>query len=191
MNAKLIASYKSNFKEFGLPTIIEEMLNVDEFIEESGIASGFMFYKADSNEVHSSMWSISSQKREEVLSKLIFLAQADGTGSIYSIIRFNETSPIEDNPIVFLGSEGEVLFAAANLNDWLRIISTGVEPNAFDTPIKYILDEDEIGDSTQDYRKWLKSKGISPIVDNQEEVDALITKADIYIPKIIDFLNNL
>ncbi|MBC2286649.1 hypothetical protein [Listeria farberi] len=188
MYKKVIKTYKKNFKGVGLPSLLKEMLYIDEFVEEYGIAEGFMLRNENSDEVHSSMLRI-SMERTEILEKFIFLAQADGTGSNYSIFRLNLSTPIEENPVVFFGSEGEILFAAANFNDWLRVISTGVEPNAFDTPLEYRINEDDMGDSTDEFRDWLETKGVKPIINNQKEVDALVAKADKYIPEIIEILN--
>ncbi|MBC1374395.1 hypothetical protein HCB45_14985 [Listeria sp. FSL L7-0091] len=188
MYKKVIKTYKKNFKGVGLPSLLKEMLYIDEFVEEYGIAEGFMLRNENSDEVHSSMLGI-SMERTEILKKFIFLAQADGTGSNYSIFRLNSSTPIEENPVVFFGSEGEILFAAANFKDWLRVISTGVEPNAFDTPLEYRINEDDMGDSTDEFRDWLETKGVKPIINNQKEVDALVAKADKYIPEIIEILN--
>ncbi|MBC2359799.1 hypothetical protein HBP70_07210 [Listeria welshimeri] len=188
MYKKVIKAYKKNFKGVGLPKLLKEMLYIDEFVEESGIADGFMLSNENNDEVHSSLLGI-SMERTEILHKFIYLAQADGTGSNYSIFRVNPSTPIEKNPIVFFGSEGEILFAAANFEDWLRVISTGVAPYAGDTPLVYMLDELDMGDSTDGYREWLETKGIKPIIDDPTEAAKLISKADKYIPEIIEVLN--
>ncbi|MBC1517475.1 hypothetical protein HB877_00765 [Listeria welshimeri] len=188
MYKKVIKAYKKNFKGVGLPKLLKEMLYIAEFVEEIGIADGFMLGNENNDEVHSSLLGI-SMERTEILHKFIYIAQADGTGSNHSIFRVNPSTPIEKNPIVFFGSEGEILFAAANFEDWLRVISTGVAPYAGNTPLGYMLDELDMGDGIDEYREWLETKGIKPIIDDPTEAAKLISKADKYIPEIIEVLN--
>lgn len=38
MYKKVIKAYKKNFKGVGLPKLLKEMLYIDEFVEERGIA---------------------------------------------------------------------------------------------------------------------------------------------------------
>ncbi|MBC1587020.1 hypothetical protein HB896_00075 [Listeria welshimeri] len=62
-------------------------------------------------------------------------------------------------------------------------------PYAGDTPLVYMLDELDMGDSTDEYREWLETKGIKPIIDDPTEAAKLISKANKYIPEIIEVLN--
>jgi hypothetical protein len=52
----------------------------------------------------------------------------DGTGGYVAFWCVLPDAPIEDQPIVFLGSEGEKGVVAANLNDYLWLLAAGFGP---------------------------------------------------------------
>jgi len=52
----------------------------------------------------------------------------DGTGGYAAFWLVREGRPIEDQPIVFFGSEGEVGVVASNLADYLWLLADGLGP---------------------------------------------------------------
>ncbi|MEM7244083.1 MAG: SMI1/KNR4 family protein [Acidobacteriota bacterium] len=52
----------------------------------------------------------------------------DGSGGHAAIWRARSGAPLEEQPIVFLGSEGEVGVLATDLADYVRLLGAGVGP---------------------------------------------------------------
>lgn len=52
----------------------------------------------------------------------------DGTGGRAAVWRVNCEKPIEDQPIVFFGSEGELGVVAANSRAYIRLLAGGIGP---------------------------------------------------------------
>jgi hypothetical protein len=52
----------------------------------------------------------------------------DGTGGLAGFWLRQPDAPLEDQPIVFLGSEGEIAVIAENLGDYLWLLASGVGP---------------------------------------------------------------
>jgi hypothetical protein len=52
----------------------------------------------------------------------------DGSGGLATIWLRDSNTPIEAQPVVFLGSEGELAVLARNLNDYLWLLANGVGP---------------------------------------------------------------
>ncbi|MGW2515726.1 SMI1/KNR4 family protein [Streptomyces sp. NPDC001617] len=52
----------------------------------------------------------------------------DGTGGLVALWRVRPGRPLADQPVVFLGSEGERGVVAANLSDFLWVLAAGLGP---------------------------------------------------------------
>ncbi|MET7475663.1 SMI1/KNR4 family protein [Streptomyces sp. NPDC005648] len=52
----------------------------------------------------------------------------DGTGGLVALWRVRSGRPLADQPVVFLGSEGERGVVAANLSDFLWVLAAGLGP---------------------------------------------------------------
>jgi hypothetical protein len=72
---------------------------------------------------HATAWTGNPQSEHE----LRVFAQ-DGTGGLVAFWRVHEGQPLEAQPVVFLGSEGEVGPVACDLSDFLYLLAAGVGP---------------------------------------------------------------
>ncbi|MBC2287316.1 WG repeat-containing protein [Listeria farberi] len=123
----------------------------------------------------------------KVLSKkLLYLANADGTGAQYYYFIVDEDQPVENNPIVFIGTEGELDLVCSNLNEFLQLLSVDAVPRGTQPDdeelLCYFKDvDDEASSYIEYYVEWLITKNITPIVVSKDTVEygkAIIEKAN-------------
>lgn len=127
-----------------------------------------------------------SKDYEAISKRLLYLANADGTGAEYYYFIVDENQPVENNPIVFIGTEGELDLVCSNLNEFLQLLSVDAEPMGTQPDdeelIIYFKDaNDEKSSYFENYIEWLLSKNIAPIninEDTEEYGTAIIEKAN-------------
>ncbi|MGY3779356.1 WG repeat-containing protein [Isobaculum melis] len=113
----------------------------------------------------------------EMLNTFYYIAQADGTGAAYYYFMCHPDQPIEENPIVFIGSEGECNLVASNLKELLQLLATDTEPMGEfemekEQTLSFYKDMDEQETTyLPDYVAWLSEHGIEGIVVEEEFPD--------------------
>ncbi|MFK0249674.1 hypothetical protein ACIQUM_33665 [Amycolatopsis azurea] len=110
----------------------------------------------------------------EFLSRLIPIAQANGTGSTYAIWRSSDEPDLTKLPIVVFGDEGGEYVIARDFRDFLRLLGYDVEITVDHDSAYYFRDEDhEHSGSHELFVEWLRRQGLAPA----EDPDALIAAA--------------
>lgn len=85
------------------------------------------FDEFDSAEETTDWWQAWTGNEEAGEPPLRFFGK-DGSGGQATIWLRDPTAPIEAQPVVFLGSEGELAVLAQNLGDYLWLLANGIGP---------------------------------------------------------------
>jgi hypothetical protein len=150
-------AYAKNFPGFEVP---RELLALIEFQNEVGpenYSQGFSLGTDDKG-----LLKITSKKRE-FLSKLMFVADANGTGSDYYFWNDGIAKTLSDMPVVAFGDEGGQFVVAANLREFLSLVSFDVEASVTNEGVDFAKFEYEARPAIEPFRAWLKQHfGITP-----------------------------
>ncbi|XKM14228.1 WG repeat-containing protein [Orbaceae bacterium ac157xtp] len=150
------------------------------------------------------LWfDITDETEIQTLSKTFYyIANADGSGSFYAYFVTDESKPLDEAPIVFFGSEGELNIVASNLVELLQLISIDTEPmGSYEMDKTEIISfyknmDEEASKYKENYITWLKEHNIKPIIIKQQLEDqpksatSIIKKANKqYLKKLYKIYN--
>lgn len=189
----LFSSNKSSQQESGLSHLFLNMKVSDEFarIYEFDQTRCVGKYFSEGFELASSKkdFGICSWSNETgFITKLIPFAQADATGSFYSVWLTDED--LEKCPILVFGSEGGVHLVANNLNQLLRLISYDCEPMVDFEGVTFSRDinDYEASPMNDEYKRILTELGIQPIAEALEVTELINTVQNTYETKFSEWL---
>lgn len=175
-----------------MPQILKELKNENIDLTDVSDELDFTIEYSDDGKTFSTDgdldFGFDPHEQKLIENNFISLSGADASGSIYAFYLYDKTLPIERQPIVFFGSEGEFGVCAANLNEWLRLISTGGKIQQL-TQLELYMDipcSEGISDNLMRYRQWLREKGLSPFEEKLEEKSVNDELAIEYSANIID-----
>ncbi|MFC3449274.1 hypothetical protein [Amycolatopsis speibonae] len=110
----------------------------------------------------------------EFLSRLIPIAQANGSGSTYAIWRSSDEPDLALLPVVVFGDEGGEQVVARDLRDLLRLLGFDAEITVGHDSAYYFRDEDDDHSGSHEmFVEWLRERGLAPA----EDPDAVIAAA--------------
>ncbi len=104
---------------------------------------------------------------ESFLNSIYEFANADGTGSSYGLWLKDDSSNLEESPIVVFGSEGGFHVVAKNFDELLQLLTFDSEPMVDWDEVSFCKDLDDFEPSSKsnEYRYWLKKEfSIDPII---------------------------
>jgi hypothetical protein len=127
------------------------------------LAQGFEIYDYDDK----SSFIACDQTEPEFLSRLIPIAQANGSGSEYVIWRRDDRDDLATLPIVVFGDEGGEHLVARNFRELLRLLAFDAEIMAMPDEASFYRDDaDEHSGSHDIFVKWLRKRhGLEPADD--------------------------
>jgi len=197
--SQTLENFKKKFSPYVLPkTLVELIKFVDQYSDES-FADGF-YLNDDIEDDFFETWldsdQVDDEKCKEYSESMLVFANADGTGGAYAMWVQEGNTDLEEAPIIFYSSEGEIEIVAQNLKELIKILSWGAEAIYFS---HYLDNDDE--DEDYDYykeflgyrpnflkfREWMQETlNIKPVnIDDlvageeeySEEVDTLVEEA--------------
>ena len=161
-----IKEFKENWGLTPIPTELEKLIyfqtNISSF---ENYSDGFGVLVDDKTGLKT--WS----ENASFLDKLFPFAQANGSGSFYTIWNDGTTKPINEMPIVVFGDEGGVHIVAENILKLLHLITFDTEISVDFEEIYFYKDEDdyEESDDLNEFLKWLKGDyGLDQIKEPSE-----------------------
>ncbi|GLY27242.1 hypothetical protein [Kineosporia sp. NBRC 101731] len=102
--------------------------------------------------------------------RLASFAQATAGGSIYALWRADDGT----QPVVVFGDEGGIQVVAADVRDFLRVLSFDGEPSVdWDRVYYFKSDEDEPSPAHEEFVAWLGLRALEPVA----EADPLVEVA--------------
>jgi len=207
-SSKTLENFKKKFSPHPLPNTLVELIKfIDQYKGES-FADSF-YLNDDIEEDFFESWldngETDAEKRKEYAEHMLVFANADGTGSSYAMWIQEGNTNLEEAPIIFYGSEGEIEIVAQNLKELIKILSWGTEAIGF-----YHYADNDDDDEDYDYykqfleyrpnflkfRKWMKETlAIEPVnidelianeADESEEVKKIVRDAKKKYQKAFD-----
>jgi len=175
--SQTLENFKKKFSPYELPqTLVELIKFVDQYSGESFADSFYLNDDIDDDFFETWLDSdqVDEEKCKEYAESMLVFANADGTGGAYAMWVQEGNSDLEEAPIIFYSSEGEIEIVAQNLKELIKILSWGVEAISF----CHYFDEDDYYKEFLEYqpnflafRKWMQeSLNIKPV-----NIDELIT----------------
>lgn len=165
-----INEFKENLGLAEIPSELEKLIyfqsNISSF---ENYSKGFGVLVDDKSGLKS--WS----EAGDFLARLFPFAQANGTGSFYTIWNDGTNKPLNEMPIVVFGDEGGVHVVAENLLQLLHLLTYDTEIWVdFDETYFYKDENDEESEDLGKYLNWIKGDyKLNPI----EVPDAVIKNA--------------
>jgi len=166
-----ITDFKENLGLSEIPVELEKLIyfqnNISSF---ENYSQGFGVLIDDKLGLKS--WS----EDEEFLNRLLPFAQANGTGSFYTIWNDASNQPLNQMPIVVFGDEGGVHVVAENILKLLHLLTYGTEIWV-EYDQTYFYKDDNSYEEPEDlgeYLKWMKG---DYNLGQVEEPDSLIKTA--------------
>jgi hypothetical protein len=162
--------FAKNFDGHPVPPALAQLLAFQEKTGFEEYAEGFGLYEDDKSGLRHG-WS----DTPAFLEKLLPFAQANGSGSFYALWKHNDDTPLADLPVVVFGDEGGEHIVAANIPEFLRLLTIDAEPMIYEG-VSYYKDPEDDNESAyaEDYRNWLKEHfALEPL----EEADDIIAPA--------------
>lgn len=104
---------------------------------------------------------------EYLLEYLVEFARADDTGGIYVFWLKEDIDNVEDMPIIWFGSEGEMELIASNFKDLLKRLT-------FDYRKEYGI---EYVTELEVFKKWIKDEFDIDPVESEEDVEKIAQEA--------------
>ncbi len=108
-----------------IPSVLAKLNEIDIDYEADGI--DFEPYQQFMSQEEQAEWLVAWTGNKNARLQLLIFGQ-DGTGGYAAIWPVNEGKPILDQPIVFMGSEGQVGVVAACFSDYLWLLASGHGP---------------------------------------------------------------
>jgi hypothetical protein len=151
---------------------IPELNELKDLFDQAGdfLADGFEMYDYDDK----SMFLACDLTDPEFLSRLIPIAQANGTGSEYAIWRFDDREDLATLPIAVFGDEGGEHIVARNFQELLQLLGYDTEVMAeIESAYYYRGDDDEHSGAHELFVAWLRDRfGLAPTDDPDSIVKA-------------------
>lgn len=155
-----------------LPTALEKLIYFQENISDCECYSqGFSVFFAE--------W-LSYNDDPEFCKRILYFAQANGSGSNYAIWDDETGKPVEQMPIVVFGDEGGVHIVAKNFLQLLHLLTYDTEISvSWDDVYFYHDDEDDYEESPDldEFLHWLKEDYGLDQIQSDEEANQIITAA--------------
>jgi len=142
--------YANNFPGFDVPNELVELVEFQNQVGAECYSDGFALGTDDKSFLK--LWS----KRREFLANLMFIADANGTGSDYFFWNHGASKTLDKMPVVIFGDEGGVHVVASNLSELLQILSYDVEPMVSLEGVDFTKCDYEPRPAIRAFRKWLK-----------------------------------
>lgn len=103
------------------------------------------------------------------LSRLLPFAQANGSGSFYALWQHNDSTDLNELPVVVFGDEGGEYVVAENIKGLLQLLTIDAEPMIYNG-IDYYKDPEEGKEDgspyAEAYRTWLQENfQLGPVAD--------------------------
>ena len=165
-----IPEFKENLGLAEIPTALEKLICFQENISSFGnYADGFGLLIDDKSGLKS--WSAD----ESFLEKLLPFAQANSSGSFYTIWNDGIEKPLSEMPIVVFGDEGGVHVVAESILQLLHLITYDTEISVDFEEVYFYKDKDNYKESEDlvAYLEWLKDNyNLTQITDPEALVNA-------------------
>jgi hypothetical protein len=167
----LISEFKRNFGSQVVPDVLLELFDFQNTIPDSLYYSQGFSLQVIENQ------GISTYSENEVfLNSLFEFAQADSTGSTYTIWAKKPETNLNHAPIVVFGSEGGFHVVAKDMLELLQILTFDTEPLIDWEKVLYYKENSEFVPSlaSAKYIQWVRYKyQIQPV----NEVDSIVRQA--------------
>lgn len=164
------AEWKALFLPHDVPHKLLKLIEFDRIPSKIGtngfFSNGFEF-SMDTEKVGLRTYS----ENTEFLSSIIEFGDSDGTGSTYAFWRPNKDFSLDDCPIIWLGSEGDVEVVALHFDDFLRLLTTDEISAGTGDFVEPLPKSHYYGKSPRadEYRDWLKKEfGLDPVISDRE-----------------------
>lgn len=155
----------------GLPEMPRELQQLIAFQDKNGFESfchGFCIY-AQENSVFRA-WT----KSEALIERLYCIGQASGSGALYAIWNVESAKPLNEQPVVAFGDEGGAWVVAANLEEFLRLLSFDAEPRFSNEGIAFEK-EQAASEHHRSFTAFLRKQGFSAIA-KADELQLMVRK---------------
>lgn len=157
-----LQEFALNFDGKPVPQALAQLL---EFQHETGFeeyAEGFGLLRDDKSGLEHG-WST----EPAFLDKLMPFAQANGSGSFYALWQHNDSTDLNELPVVVFGDEGGEFVVAENIKGLLQLLTIDAEPMIFEDVTFYKDPEEDEGSAyAEEYRTWLKDNfSLEPVDD--------------------------
>ena len=149
-----ITDFKENLGLKEIPVELEKLIYFQNNI------SSFENYVQGFGVLIDNKWGLKSwSEDEDFLTRLFPFAQANGTGSFYTIWNDGSNKPLNQMPIVVFGDEGGVHVVAENILQLLHLLTYDTEIMVdFDEAYFYKDEEDDYQSEDLDrYLEWIKA----------------------------------
>lgn len=175
-----IAEFKQNLGLSEIPVELEKLIYFQNTISSfENYSQGFGVLIDNKSGLKS--WS----EDENFLNNFLPFAQANGSGSFYTIWNNRTDQPLHKMPVVVFGDEGGVHIVAENMVQLLHLLTFDTEISVdFDEAYFYKdEDDDEESEDLNEYLTWIKEDyGLSQI----ENPDLLIKNAQVQYKESFD-----
>ncbi len=158
--------FAKNFNGQPVPEALAKLLAFQEQTGFEYYSEGFGLHYDDKSGLQHG-WS----PDPAFLDKLMPFAQANGSGSFYALWQYNDTTALDQLPVVLFGDEGGEFIVAENILGLLQLLTIDAEPMTYQSASFYKDEEAEPSDYADDYRNWLqKHFNLAPITDGEEVI---------------------
>jgi len=149
--------------DYRVPEIVKKTLEFDCQLGDKYYTPDFGFDAGDTLEDFFDANELNEDDIEYLLEYLIEFSRADDTGGIYVFWLKEEIKNIEDMPIVWFGSEGEMELVASNFKDLLSRLT-------FKYEYDYITELER-------FKKWIKDEFDIDPVNSYDDLEKIAQKA--------------
>lgn len=118
--------YLSTFKSYQVSEDFEVFLNF--YFSHPNLIFNGLRIEADLLHRNTCKILLENDQYKNLENKLIYFADANYSGSAYAFWLRDESIPLTDNPIIFIGDEGCISVVANNFLDLLLLLSTNIDP---------------------------------------------------------------
>jgi hypothetical protein len=187
---KIILEYKRIFGKNHIPKALEKLIHFEQKHKDN-YSWGFELCTDLDKEPDQGQYSLD----EAYFERLMIFARADGSGSHYAFWQDQPENSLENAPVIFIGSEGEIKIIASNIRELLVLLSFG--PEISGGTFYKDLKEYEDPKAANTFREWVKKeldiqliKNIN--VENSKEIEEIISNAKkVYKKQFTEWMNSL
>ncbi|MCL9805569.1 hypothetical protein NAT51_08545 [Flavobacterium amniphilum] len=168
-----INNFKENFQLEALPVTLEKLIHFQNN------TSSFECYSQGFGVYIDSWYGLETWSNEEAfLDKLYPIAQANGSGSFYTIWDDGSGKELDQMPIAVFGDEGGVHIVAENLLQLLHLLTFDTEISVDFDEVYFYKDEEDYEESEDlnEFLEWLKTDYNLEQINNP---DAIIESAQL------------